>query len=114
MGSRLSTRPADLVLCGWSIDRGVCGECGIRIWHIAEEALATFRRFLDGPCACLVSCFARKDGASRLIDIPKRTPTRFIPPLVLFTRVFLGVVSAKGSQQYPQATPTKTMPGIQH
>jgi hypothetical protein len=58
--------------------------------------------------------FAREDGASQLIDIPKRTPTRFIPPLVLFTRMFLGVVSAKGSQKYPQATPTKIMPGIQH
>jgi hypothetical protein len=67
-----------------------------------------------GPTMCTFGVFARKDGASRLIDIPKITPTRFIPPLVIFTRVFLGVVSAKGSQKYPQATPTKITPGSQH
>jgi hypothetical protein len=60
---------------------------------------------------CMFVVFARKDGASELIGIPKRTPTRFAySPLVLFffTRVFLGVVSVKGSQKYPQATPTNT------
>jgi hypothetical protein len=51
--------------------------------------------------------FARKDGASRLINIPKRTPTRFIPPLALFTRVFWGVVSAKGIKNTPKQPPQR-------
>jgi hypothetical protein len=34
-----------------------------------------------GRTMCMSGVFARKDGASRLIDIPKGTPTRFIPPL---------------------------------
>jgi hypothetical protein len=49
----LPSELGSLWLIDWSW--GVCGECGIRIWHIAKLVLATFRRFLDGPCACLLS-----------------------------------------------------------
>jgi hypothetical protein len=60
--------------------------------------------------------FARKDGAWRFaVDWYSKNNTHPLrPPPVLFTRVFLGVVSAtKENQKYPQATPTKITPGIQ-
>jgi hypothetical protein len=97
-------------------DRLILGGWGVWDPHLAyrKTGLGHISTFF-GRTMCMFGVFARKDGASRLIDTPKRTPTRFNSSLlVLFTRVFLGVVSAKGSQKYPQATPTKITPGIQH
>jgi hypothetical protein len=80
--------------------------------HIHRDPQATFRRFLDGPCACLLSSQG-KTALRGCFIFQKEHPPASFPPCTFYSRV-LGVVSAKGSQKYPQATPTKIMPGIQH
>jgi hypothetical protein len=79
------------------------------IWHIAKLVLATKKHFLDETCLL----FSQGKTALRSCLIySKRNTHPLHSPLVLFTRVFLGVVSVKGGQKYPQATPTKITPGI--
>jgi hypothetical protein len=60
-----------------------------------------------GRTMCMFGFFARKDGASRLIDIPKRTPTRFIPPLAFYSRVFGGCCLGQGESKIPPSNPHK-------
>jgi hypothetical protein len=61
------------------------------IWQIAKLVLAT-KKTCFGRTMCMFVVFARKDGASQLIGTPKRTPTRFIPPLCFLLACF-GVLS---------------------
>ena len=55
---------------------------------------------------CMFVVFARKDGASRLIYIPKRTPTRFIPPLCFLLACFRCCLG-QGESKIPPSNPHK-------
>jgi hypothetical protein len=55
-----------------------------------------------GPAMCMFGVFARKDGASQLIDIPKRTSTRFIPPLCFLLACFWVLSRPRGVKNTPK------------
>ena len=59
-----------------------------------------------GPTMCMFVVFARKDGASRLIYIPKRIPTRFIPPLCFLLACFRCCLG-QGESKIPPSNPHK-------
>jgi hypothetical protein len=56
---------------------------------------------------CMFVVFARKDGASRLIYIPKRTPTRFIPPLCFLLACVFRCCLGQGESKIPPSNPHK-------
>jgi hypothetical protein len=55
---------------------------------------------------CMFVVFARKYGASRLIYIPKRTPTRFTPPLCFLLACFRCCLG-QGESKIPPSNPHK-------